>query len=968
MNSKHSWLPVVVALVLGLPLVAQAAQTEPADSQWLSRSQGTFRYVYQAADQAYVDRLAGLQDRVCRTVQGYLGYLPAGTVTVVVRGNNSALGWGGYFAPFPLRIVLNPAAAMDPFELFVHEFTHYTQASIPAGPVDGLAWIFGKDLRAANLPLAPHSLEGSTSFMDGSRFTPLGLLPAKALLHAEKPWAWEDFWWSGWEYPGALRVYAGGALFQEALYEQFGPGTFSEIWQAQAGQLLDEEAAICQVTGLDPRVIWQRKLQALRARWAADFARPDGQAFILPDTRRQFQVSAARTIGRGRLLVLGAGTAEPWGFRILDRDGQVQPVAGGLDGGTRLAIRASSDWSVSADGSFLVQCVADPAVSSLDTEALRTWLEWYQLDASGGVLGTGRLAVRSGGRRLDIMNPALSPDGRRLVLVSRQSDSFTLGEVDLQTGAFTPIPRLPQCIGASWSPDGTRLALTLLNGGDTDVGLLYADGWFRQLAHDPASDFAPVFGPDGELLFASDRQDRIAIYRYRDEDGAVFPWLDDPVGAWAPLFPDGSSTGLVVYRSVGAEGHGLKTRTPAQLAATAGAGPIPDFFGLRPGSLASQEQRLGAYAAASRIAASEAPEAPQAGPVATFVDGPDSAVWYPQASWDTRGLGFGIDLQAFSILGSTGLALQLMGYPEYGQAAGKLDLAFHQPGFDAQVSTGYDWGQSDRSAASQGHYAAWLGLSGSLVWGTWQDAQGTGTIASSLGAWWTTSRESSGALALPDLFTVAWSDDWQVSGGIGWSWQAPAAESAFFGSNRFSLNLQGLGVFDTLSTGLAAGVDSSLGIDLGGGVLAVLSPELAIARDTDPFGLIHPWAAAWANPANAALAWRTEAELRLPLGLYAGSLAGIPTDRGGLSLGLATQFFSTDWSALEWQPRLEFMLWYTEGFRYLYQSLPLRLQLGYRLDLSDLDQWPVFDVSNLCFGLSLANVDLLGARPTRVGP
>ena len=74
----------------------------------------------------------------------------------------------------------------------------------------------------------------------------------------------------------------------------------------------------------------------------------------------------------------------------------------------------------------------------------------------------------------------------------------------------------------AWSPDGTRLALSLDVDGNLDLGLVSAEGGLvERIASDPAVDVQPVWGRNGDAIyFVTARAGGFRIFRHDLASGA----------------------------------------------------------------------------------------------------------------------------------------------------------------------------------------------------------------------------------------------------------------------------------------------------------------------------------------------------------------------------------------------------------------------------------------------------------------
>lgn len=116
-----------------------------------------------------------------------------------------------------------------------------------------------------------------------------------------------------------------------------------------------------------------------------------------------------------------------------------------------------------------------------------------------------------------IMSPAWSPDDQWLAYVSFENRLSAVYIQRVRTGERRLVSQRLGVNGApAFSPDGTRLALTLSgSGGNLDVWLLdLATQGLTRLTDDPSVDTEPTWSPDGKsIYFTSDRAGGPQIYR-----------------------------------------------------------------------------------------------------------------------------------------------------------------------------------------------------------------------------------------------------------------------------------------------------------------------------------------------------------------------------------------------------------------------------------------------------------------------
>ena len=137
------------------------------------------------------------------------------------------------------------------------------------------------------------------------------------------------------------------------------------------------------------------------------------------------------------------------------------------------------------------------------------------------------------------LGPSWSPTGAELLFISYKRGGPYPFKLDLATGRSARIyARI--AYGSSWSPDGRRVAVSIDQGGNTDLFLISPQGQLvRRLTRHSGIDVSPVWSPDGRwLAFCSSRSGSPQIYVMDVETGRskriTFQGRYNTDPAWSP--------------------------------------------------------------------------------------------------------------------------------------------------------------------------------------------------------------------------------------------------------------------------------------------------------------------------------------------------------------------------------------------------------------------------------------------------
>ena len=132
-----------------------------------------------------------------------------------------------------------------------------------------------------------------------------------------------------------------------------------------------------------------------------------------------------------------------------------------------------------------------------------------------------------------------SPDGSRMAVVTDRDGSADITIVELATGEVTNLTNSPEDEGdPSWSPDGESIAYWSRKDGNQDIYVIPVDGGApRRLTSDPGDDADPSWKPDGSAIaYSSQREGDWEIFVMGPDGGGQVQLTDVPADDQDPAW------------------------------------------------------------------------------------------------------------------------------------------------------------------------------------------------------------------------------------------------------------------------------------------------------------------------------------------------------------------------------------------------------------------------------------------------
>ncbi len=145
----------------------------------------------------------------------------------------------------------------------------------------------------------------------------------------------------------------------------------------------------------------------------------------------------------------------------------------------------------------------------------------------------------------DNVDPAWSPDGRKIAFSSKRDGDFEIFVMDADGGNQTQLTRNKDSDGApAWSPDGKKIAFHSWRDKDWEIYVFSSeDGWTEQtrLTDSEEQDTNPCWSPDGKYIaFLSRRDGKWDIYRMNADGSNQVKLTDSTADEGSPAWsPDG---------------------------------------------------------------------------------------------------------------------------------------------------------------------------------------------------------------------------------------------------------------------------------------------------------------------------------------------------------------------------------------------------------------------------------------------
>jgi Tol biopolymer transport system component len=541
------------ALALGF-----ASPTAAADWRlhWTTIETPHFSIHYPDGLEPYARHAAVVAEDVHQRVTAWMGWAPRGKTQIVVQDDVDAANGSASVIPYRairlLATMPGEDSNLDVYDdwletLITHEYEHVVHMDMARGVPAALRYVFGRIFSlSAVVPtfmiegLAVYTETLGTSGGRGRSTTTDMLLRAAVLEKRLQPLSrWTTLSYSTW--PAGHYPYEFGGAFHLWIGERYGH-RFGEFYRLHAGQIFPW------LYNHDAKRIFGKSWYALYREFADDLAaRAEGV---------RTRVEAEGVTPTTRLTTTGERTIQPrfapngWYLAWWENSPHHRPRMISYD---RISKRAHRLFE-SDSGAGLSWSPLSDRIAYVRRHPVRidyAYNDLYLFDRKA----KKRIRLTTGARASD---PDLAPDYRSIVFVQNHEGASDLALYRFATGKVERLtnnpPLGPQVSAPRFSPDGTRIALSMRADGNRDVYLLDpATRALTRITYDPADDESPCFSPDGRrLFFVSDATGIANVHAFDLEERRLWRVTNVVGGAFTPdVSPDGKQLAFAGYSSRG---------------------------------------------------------------------------------------------------------------------------------------------------------------------------------------------------------------------------------------------------------------------------------------------------------------------------------------------------------------------------------------------------------------------------------
>jgi len=546
-----------VALVL-LPSRTASAISDP-DLEWYTIETPHFIIHYHSGLEEMAADTARLSEDAHELLSPLLDWTPSVKTQVVLTDVGDSANGSARVTPLNLvRLfgatpsVRGALADYDDWlrSLIYHEYVHILHLDTMYGPAAWINAVFGK-LVAPNGSLPRWFTEGLATYYESSR-TEGGRVRNSSFKMSLRAQALEESFFdiaqisaNPTAHPGVRAWYQHGSHFVAFVANRFGEQSLTDYNHIYGARIVPFGLNIV------ARKVWGEDLPSLYRKWhAAELGEAmstwvrvrarGGPTDVNKITELTYQHDHVRPRpGHNSIAYVHSDGRSDRRIVLYDPETGEESFLRETHGPGRVAWSPDGEWFVVAENRFI--------------DRFYVYQDLIRVNADTDE--TERLTVGQRARE-----PAVSPDGQRVVFSAQREGTSDLTILDVETGDLEIVHRghgREQHATTTWFPDSRRIVVSRFTGepnGQRDLWIYDTkDGSWTRITDDRALDLEPDVHPSGRwVVFASDRNGIYDIHLYDVTTGRTHRLTRMVTGAFSPRFSqDGQRLYMTVFAAHG---------------------------------------------------------------------------------------------------------------------------------------------------------------------------------------------------------------------------------------------------------------------------------------------------------------------------------------------------------------------------------------------------------------------------------
>ncbi len=539
-------------LILATAHIINAGENQAPYSGWEVTNTRHFKIIYEKKSTKSVNEIIGFSEDVYNSVTEFFDSYPDQIILVIHDRIDIA---NGSFYPAPQHINLYVTAPSEPEFggninnwlrfLLTHELTHYVNMTIKKGFFYQLSKFMGKSVLSVPGGLLPGwAIEGIAVKLEtditgsGRGNNPFFEMFSKSLVLEDKLFSWRQAAYTSL-HPPYGRIYVAGYLINDFMARKYGNDIFVKIYREYLKfPLLGFNYYVKKITGDSVSSIFNSMEQELKNKYSTfteipgKLLSPDMESdYFLPEITNQGWVVYRETEDKEPALVL------------LDPISKIEKIL------VKTRLTDHSSYSATENSRLVVFAALN--VENTNPAGLTAVSDLYLYNNL-----TGKVHQITWNAHL--RQPAISPDGQRIIAVQKSGQYTRLIEFDSDTGKLkTLFEKVKTSVfNPVFSPNGEMILFTSGNAAGRKMCILKKGGTKPQLLDIGLMNvYNPKFLDKENIIFVSDRDGTPEIYetsiKGRISAKKIFT---DPTGVFSALVTNGK----LIYSTYSYRGYTLR--------------------------------------------------------------------------------------------------------------------------------------------------------------------------------------------------------------------------------------------------------------------------------------------------------------------------------------------------------------------------------------------------------------------------